>query len=183
MAEIIHATRTLSSNGRLPFAESHKFRIRRRRNFDSAVAESTYEWISPIVYVTLWIMWWGQHWVVIEEVIMSHPHPHLGNAPHNVVQRCPYAQLTVRSRQLNLRRAIFCPWEDIYTSTRNADIISSGARKWISEAKRARKKIRECINNLLKKNNVSSAYIIDTRWNDASWRIKCITRRILMEKN
>lgn len=124
---------------RLPFAESHKFRIRRRRNFDSAVTESTYEWISPIVYVTLWIMWWGQHWVVIEEVIMSHPHPHLDNAPHNVVQRCPYAQLTVRSRQLNLRRAIFCSWEDIYTSTRNADVISSGARKWSLKRKRQEK--------------------------------------------
>lgn len=65
MAEIIHANVV---HHRFPFAESHKFRVRRRRNFDSAVAESTYEWISPIVYVMNYVErtalsgnWGGNH--------------------------------------------------------------------------------------------------------------------------
>lgn len=85
---------------------------------------------------------------------MSHPHPHFGNAPHNVVQRRPYAQFTVRCRQLNLRRAIFRSREDIYAFARNADVISSGAEIERSDTGKFRnlrngnKKIRECINNL-----------------------------------
>lgn len=85
--EIIYATRTLfvvdfpspdRINSEFDTGTTVEFRLCGRREYE-------HEWISPMVYVTLWIMWRGQHWAVIEEVIMSHPHPHLDNVPHDVV--------------------------------------------------------------------------------------------------